>query len=335
MKLLVIGSNSFSGSHFVNQALQEDHEVIGISRSKQPRSLFLPYKWHLDDKDRKILKRNFTFKSIDINQNLDLLIDIVDEHMPEYIINFASQGMVAESWLEPIHWYKTNLLSQVAFHDQLRKRKFLKKYVHISTPEVYGETNGWIEENHLFNPTTPYSVSRAACDSHLLSFFKAYEFPVVFTRAANVYGPGQQLYRIIPRTILSIKTGKPLQLHGGGYSKRSFIHISDVVKATLKLTFDGEPGSCWHLSTREALSIRDLVKKICEISNFPFDKIVNEVDERLGKDKNYFLNSDKIRNVHNWQDSIKLEDGIRQTIDWVDKNIEELNKLPWDYIHKK
>ena len=101
------------------------------------------------------------------------------------------------------------------------------------------------------------------------------------------------------------------------------------------MTFDGEPGSCWHLSTREALSIRDLVKKICEIADFPFNKIVNDVEERLGKDKNYFLNSDNIRNIHNWHDSIKLEDGIKQTIEWVDKNMGEFIKLPWEYIHKK
>ena len=80
-----------------------------------------------------------------------------------------------------------------------------------------------------FNPTTPYAVSRAACDLHLKSFFKAYEFPVVFTRSANVYGPGQQLYRIIPRTILSALSGKLNELHGGGNSIRSFIHIDDVV----------------------------------------------------------------------------------------------------------
>ena len=90
---------------------------------------------------------------------------------PEYIVNFASQGMVAESWLNPVHWYQTNIVSQVALHDELRKRKFIKKYVHVTTPEVYGSTNdGWIEEKKNFNPTTPYAVSRAACDMHFKSF---------------------------------------------------------------------------------------------------------------------------------------------------------------------
>ena len=109
--------------------------------------------------------------------------------------------MVAQSWENPVHWYKTNIISQVALHDKLRKRNFLK-YVHVTTREVYGSTDkGWIKECFDFSPST-HAVSRASCDLHLMSTFKAYNFPVVFTRAANVYGPGQQLYRIIPRTML-------------------------------------------------------------------------------------------------------------------------------------
>ena len=76
--------------------------------------------------------------------------------------------MVAESWLNPTHWYQTNVLSQVAFHDQLRRRKFLDKYVHVTTPEVYGSTDsGWLSESNFFAPSTPYAVSRASCDLHL------------------------------------------------------------------------------------------------------------------------------------------------------------------------
>ena len=87
-------------------------------------------------------------------------------------------------------------------HDGLRKFDWLKRYVHISTPEVYGSCEGLVKEDNPFSPSTPYAVSRAAADMSLLSFIKAYNFPVVFTRAANVYGEHQQLYRIIPRTIL-------------------------------------------------------------------------------------------------------------------------------------
>ena len=332
MKFLVLGSNSFSGSHFVRELLTKNHSVLGVSRSKQPRDVFLPYKWNNDK--FSIKDNNFEFFQLDLNKDLKKIMEIINEKQPQYIINFASQGMVAESWLNPSHWYKTNLLSQVHLHDEIRKCKFIEKYVHISTPEIYGSTQEWIKENKNFNPTTPYSVSRAACEMHLMSFYKAYKFPVVFTRAANVYGPGQQLYRIIPRTILSCKTGKKLNLHGGGYSKRAFIHISDVVKATYKIAIGANPGSSWHISTNQALSIRELVSLICKVTETSFSSIVEENDERLGKDKNYLLDSSKLVDYFNWSPEIELNNGIKDTLSWINKNLEELSNLPWTYKHK-
>ena len=175
-RFLVIGSNSFSGSHFIKKVLDSGYEVIGISRSKQPLDIFLPYRWE----SYHHLSSSFSFRQLDLNKNLTEIIDIVNSFKPSYIVNFASQGMVAESWLNPTHWYKTNIISQVALHDELRKKDFIKKYIHVTTPEVYGDTKGnWINESSEFNPTTPYAVSRAACDMHLMSFFKAYDFPVV------------------------------------------------------------------------------------------------------------------------------------------------------------
>ena len=176
-------------------------------------------------------RENFAFQAIDLNTQLTALLELIDRVEPAIIVNFAAQGMVAESWLNPTHWYQTNVVSQVALHDALRQRPFLEKYVHVTTPEVYGSTDeGWICEHNHFAPSTPYAVSRAACDLHLHSFHKAYGFPVVFTRAANVYGPGQQLYRIIPHAMLSARAGKPMQLHGGGTSERCFIHIRDAMQ---------------------------------------------------------------------------------------------------------
>ena len=115
---------------------------------------------------------------------------------------------VAESWLNPLDWYKTNLIAQVKLHDILRTNKELKRYVHVSTPEVYGSKNGWLKESYNFSPSTPYAASRAACDLHLITYLNGHNFPVLFTRAANVYGPGQQLYRIIPKCILACISGK-------------------------------------------------------------------------------------------------------------------------------
>jgi len=335
-KILVIGSNSFSGSHFVANALEGGHYVWGVSRSPEINTIFLPYLWPKVVSNECLARpENYSFQVIDLNKDLNELLELIDHVQPEIIVNFAAQGMVAESWANPTHWYRTNVVAQVALHDELRQKSFLKKYVHVTTPEVYGSTNeNWIKESINFSPSTPYAVSRAACDLHLLSFHEAYGFPVVFTRAANVYGPGQQLYRIIPRTLLSARTGKPMQLHGNGESVRAFIHISDVVRATLTLALEGEPGSSWHLSSRESYSIKQLVEMMCTLTNSSFKDFVESSDERLGKDQSYLLDSSAMRQVHNWTDQVSLQQGLEETLSWVDSNLEILKSLPWNYQHK-
>lgn len=333
---IVIGSNSFSGSHFVTEALRAGHQVWGVSRSPEPDPVFLPYRWPTPTTGQPLATAdNFHFQAIDLNSQLPELLQLIDQVQPAVVVNFAAQGMVAESWLNPTHWYQTNVVSQVALHDALRQRPFLQKYVHVTTPEVYGSTDeGWIREHNHFAPSTPYAVSRAACDLHLHSFHKAYGFPVVFTRAANVYGPGQQLYRIIPRAMLSARTGKPMQLHGGGHSERCFIHIRDAMQATLRLALEADPGSTWHLSTREPISIRALVERICERCGVAFSAVVEESGERLGKDQSYLLDSSSIREAFGWSDQVGLDDGLTETLAWVDQHLDHLNTLPWTYQHK-
>ena len=336
-KFCVIGSNSFSGSHFIAKTLKEGYKVVGISRSEEIDSAFLPYYWNLNDQiSIESFENNFSFHKINLNFQLNELIEIIDYFKPTHIVNFAAQGMVAESWLDPTHWFQTNVVSQVGLHDELRKKEFLEKYIHITTPEVYGSTDeGWIKEDIQFAPSTPYAVSRAACELHLKSFYDAYQFPVVFTRAANVYGPGQQLYRVIPRTILSAKTGKQFELHGGGNSERSFIHIADVVNATLKLALEAEAGTSWHISTQSSISIKDLVRKIFNLTSADFDSLVKISNERLGKDKSYLLDSSSIRFKYNWKDKISLEEGLCDTVAWIDEYLEKLKNMSWNYHHKK
>jgi dTDP-glucose 4,6-dehydratase len=191
-----------------------------------------------------------------------------------------------------------------------------------------------VGEETNFNPSTPYAVSRAAADMSLRTFHAAYRFPVVWTRAANVYGPGQQLYRIIPRTVLFIRLGKKIQLHGGGVSSRSFIHIDDVSDATLKIARDGVDGQVYHISTQRAITIRALVEMICERMNVDFDKHVEVVGERLGKDAAYLLDSSKLRTTLKWKDHVQLEEGIDEVIKWVDEHFDVLSQQEMNYIHK-
>ena len=124
-KVLVIGSNSFSGSHFVAEALECGHPVWGVSRSPEPHPVFLPYRWtQAEGKPALANSENFNFQAIDLNSQLQILEELIDRVQPEIVVNFAAQGMVAESWLNPTHWYKTNVVAQVALHDILRQKNF-------------------------------------------------------------------------------------------------------------------------------------------------------------------------------------------------------------------
>ena len=326
-KFLVIGSNSFSGASFCDHLLAQQATVVGISRSPEPHRAFLPYRW--SDNDQR-----FSFHQLDLNNDLAAIVDLLKRERPSYVVNFAAQSMVAESWANPDHWFMTNVVSSVRLHEQLRQLHFLKKYVHITTPEVYGSTEGFVREDTAFNPSTPYAVSRAAADMSLRTYHATYGFPVVFTRAANVYGPGQQLYRIIPRTILFIRLGRKIQLHGGGASERSFIHMRDVSDATLRAAREGVTGETYHISTNRIVSIRGLVEMVCAQLGARFDDCVEVVGERLGKDAAYRLDSEKIRRKLGWADHISLEQGIDDTVGWIDRFIDDLRSQPLQYAHK-
>lgn len=325
--IAVIGSNSFSGASFCKHLLEQGAEVIGISRSEQPAAPLLPFKW--------IDHAKLNFYQLDLNQDLVDIERVLDQQKVATVYNFAAQSMVGQSWDYPEHWFMTNTVSTIKFHNMLRHKDYLDKYIHISTPEVYGSCAGFVNEGQQFNPSTPYAVSRAAADMSLKTFFDVHGFPIVSTRAANVYGPGQQLYRIIPKTIMSIMMGHKLPLHGGGWSERSFIHIDDVSAATQAIGESGINGSTYHISTLDTVSIRHLVEMICQKMGCDIHQVCEISADRPGKDAAYLLDSSKVRNELGWQDKISLEQGIEETIEWAELNFELLKSIPFDYVHKQ
>ena len=331
-KALVIGSNSFSGASYCAYLMKQGFDVTGTSRSDEPNPVFLPQRWKIPTTNKS--GGGFRFVKIDMNHNLDALEKLIRAERYTTIANFAAQSMVGESWNHPEDWMHTNVVSASRLAERLRHIDFLEKYVHVTTPEVYGTTDGWITEETRFNPSTPYAVSHAAGDMLFKIYNESFKLPVVATRAANVYGPGQQLYRIISRTIFFVLTGKKLQLQGGGVSTRSFIHIDDVSAATLLIAQKGAVGETYHISTDRIVSIRELVEMICKMLGKPFEDCVEMAPDRIGKDSAYWLNSQKLRSTLGWRDQISLEDGIQKTVAWARDSLEILIKQPQNYIHK-
>ena len=130
--IFIIGSNSFSGSNFINYLLDKNFFIVGISRSKENKNIFLKYKKNKN-------KKNFIFYKADINKNFNLIKKLLNKYKPSIIINFSSQGMVNESWNSPLDWYITNFLSTVKIVNFLLKKEYLKKFINFTTPEVYGD----------------------------------------------------------------------------------------------------------------------------------------------------------------------------------------------------
>tara|TARA_B100000745_G_scaffold212852_2_gene141086 strand:+ start:347 stop:1342 length:996 start_codon:yes stop_codon:yes gene_type:complete len=327
-KILVLGSNSFSGSYFVEYCLCQGMQVFGASRSPEPITAFLPYRW-LGAEQQHL----FSFTQCDLNHDQEKLFELIKKEKIGKVVNFAAQSMVGQSWDYPLDWYQTNVMGLVSLTQRLKHLDFLDRYVHISTPEVYGSCSGFIEENKNYAPSTPYAVSRAAGDLHLHALHDAFGFPVVFTRAANVFGPGQQLYRIIPKVVISLLTGKKIPLHGGGTSQRSFIHMQDVADATFKILNAGENGEIYHISTDHIVTIRELVEMICMKIGKTFEDNVDIVGDRVGKDAAYLLDARKIKAL-GWVHKRTLDSGLDETEQWLKHNIEELMECSLNYIHR-
>lgn len=331
MKVAVIGSNSFSGSDFVDLLLEsrEDTEIMGISRSSQKSSVYLPYRRH-----GQLVDGRFDFRQLDLNSEIEKIIDSLDQFEPEYIVNFAAQSEVGPSWDYPEHWFQTNTVSLAKLIKALVNRDYLKRYIHISSPEVYGTCEGRVLESAPLNPTTPYAASKAAADMLLFTYVKNFNFPLIMIRATNVYGAHQQLWKVIPRTVIYLKSGKRISLHGGGRAVKSYIHIRDVSQGELDAMLKGEPGDIYHLSPDHGVSVRSVVEIICNRMGHDFAKSTDDVAERLGQDKAYVIDSTKARNLFEWRPKISIEDGISGVIDWIERDWDRIKSQPLEYVHQ-
>lgn len=327
--VLVIGSNSFSGSSFVNFALSAGWRVIGVSRQEEVSAPYAPY---IENKDLGY----FNYYRCDLNDNSEKIAQICEENQVSCIVNFAAQSMVGESWNSPVDWYQTNVVSLTRLIQALDKSPWkIDRFLNFTTPEVYGSTNEWIKESFDFSPTTPYAISRAAGDFHLRAMHQSKGFPVLFTRAANVYGEHQRPYRIIPRALIAAVTQRKFPLHGGGHSLRSFIHIDDVSQALLNVLEHGKLGESYHISTNQLISIREVVSSCANLLGLDLAEICDASDDRIGKDAAYKLDSAKIRSELGWADSISLSDGLRRTLDWVNGNLDGILASELEYVHRR
>ncbi len=327
--VVVIGSNSFSGADFIDLVLGErEHRVIGVSRSAQKSALFLPYLGKARAAGR------FEFHQMDLNHDMDRLLALLQRERPEYVVNFAAQSEVAPSWEHPEQWFMTNAVAVARLGHFLKDQRWLKRYVHISSPEVYGSCEGVVREDHRMDPSTPYAASKAAGDLMLTTLARHFGLPLVTVRSTNVYGARQQLFKIIPRTAIYLRLGRVVELHGGGGAVKSYIHVRDVSRGELAAMERGEPGRMYHLSPDAGVAVRDVVRALCRISGADFDAATRCVAERLGQDRAYVIDSTRARAELGWSPRVSLEEGLREVVDWVSRCWDEIQRESLEYRHK-
>ncbi|MDP3920162.1 MAG: GDP-mannose 4,6-dehydratase [Candidatus Omnitrophota bacterium] len=323
----VIGSNCFTGSHVVDRLLQDkDLRGIGLSRSPEKKDFFLPYKSRAE--------ADFQFFQVDLNRQSEELIRILDEFEPSTVINVAALSEVALSNFQPMDYFDTNTMGVVKLCSQLRERSYLKRYVHISSAEVYGSCPEPLLESAPLNPSTPYAVSKAAGDMYLQTLYKNFDFPMMLIRSTNVYGRHQQLFKIIPRTIIYLKQGKTLELHGGGMAVKTWLHIRDVSEGIYQAMKKGKPGEIYHFADAHSYTIRDLVERICRLMGKDFSACTKDVGERLGQDARYELDYGKAKRELGWQPRVSFEEGLRETIEWLENDPNEIEGESLVYVHQ-
>ena len=251
------------------------------------------------------------------------------------IVNFAAQSEVAPSWENPWDWYRTNVVALSRLTHRLVGKDWLRKYVHISSPEVYGTTEGTVTEDAPLDPSTPYAASKAAADLHLLTLVKNFDFPLAWVRATNVYGAGQQVFKIIPRSFIRLRQGETIELHGGGRAVKSYIHIRDVSRGELAIALSDGAGGGFHLSPDTGVEVREVVRRIRELAGEDFDQKTASTEERLGQDRAYVISSERARRELGWAPRVSLDEGLAEVGKWIDASWEEIASLPHEYVHKR
>jgi dTDP-glucose 4,6-dehydratase len=190
-----------------------------------------------------------------------------------------------------------------------------------------------VTEDAPLNPSTPYAASKAAADFLLKTYAKQFGFPLVTVRATNVYGARQQLFKIVPRSAIYLKLGRPIELHGGGRAVKSYIHIRDVSRGEKAILERGRPGHIYHLSPDSGVAVREVVRLMCERMGKRFEDATRTVDERPGQDAAYVIDSTKARTELGWQPEVALDAGLAEVVDWVNEYWPEIQGTPLEYKH--
>ncbi len=336
-KIIVTGGQGFIGSNLVEFLLNKNYFVINIDKSSYSAN---PYNVRNFKKNK-----NYIFFKVDIN-NKNKIFKILKKFKPVGIFNLAAETHVDRSIDNPQAFLKTNIFGVFNLLESIKlfKKKFKKKIklVHVSTDEVYGDIkkSTQVNEDYNYNPSSPYSASKAAADQLIKSYFRTYGSQVVIANACNNYGPNQLPEKFIPKVIFNILNNKPIPLYGKGRNVREWIYVKDNCEALLKIFLRGKIGKNYNIGTGIRVKNIELIRNILNIAKK--NKIVlgrrnkiKFVKDRPGHDKRYAINSTRIKRELNWRCKTSLSQGLNKTFNWYMNNKKFFELISKKNINKR
>ena len=314
--LLVTGGCGFIGSNYINYIFKKysEYNIINIDAMYYCAS----------EKNIDEYIRNSDRYSL-IKGNLcsyDLVYHIIMHYKIDYIIHFAAQSHVQNSFEDALQYTKDNIVGTHNLLEAMRKYGNIKKFIHVSTDEVYGESmisQSEVKktEESILCPTNPYAATKAGAELIAQSYYHSFNLPIIITRGNNVYGPNQYPEKIIPKFIQLLNENKKVTIQGDGSNVRAFIHVADVVKAFDIVLERGAIGEIYNIGSddHEEYTVKYvaemLIKKIKKTDKY--DEHIEYINDRPFNDKRYYISSEKIKSL-GWDIVENFEEGIDQLI---------------------
>lgn len=321
--VLITGGAGFIGSNFLRYLMNKIKNILLVVDNLSVGRLenIAPL---LDDSRVK-------FFCADLTRDEKFLDFIFWRYSPNIILHFAAEAHVDESIRNPLiassNYLMTNCLLEKA-------RKYgVEKFIQVSTDEVYGPVpEGFADEDHPLNPSSPYSASKASCDLLCLSYFKTYSLPVIITRCTNNYGPYLDVRRLIARHITNALLDLPLPIWDGGKQVRDWLYVEDHCEVLYLLMQKGKPGEIYNISAGNLRTNLEVAEAILRLIPESKSQIVL-MGSRPAHDVRYALDSSKIRSM-GWKPKYSFEEGLRLTVDWF-RNNEEWWKKTKEKVEKE
>tara|TARA_Y100000816_G_C26104294_1_gene586213 strand:- start:2832 stop:3851 length:1020 start_codon:yes stop_codon:yes gene_type:complete len=327
MNILITGGCGFIGSNFINYFFDKISNKYDIEFNLINIDC-LNYCSDIENVQQNIRnKSNYYFYQENIC-NKDFILHLLNKHEITHIIHFAAQSHVQNSFNNSLDYTNDNILGTHVLLECSRVYNKLKKFIHISTDEVYGESllnESELKKNEqsILCPTNPYAATKAAAELIAKSYYYSFKLPIIITRGNNVYGPNQYPEKVIPRFIELLLKNEKITIQGDGNNVRGFMHVQDTCSAIEQILFCGVIGEIYNIGCDENSEIsiielaKILIKKIKKENDY--SKYISYIQDRPFNDKRYYISNNKLTNL-GWKQNVLFETGIDELINHVKNN---------------